>query len=117
MFRYFCLGLGLLLSLNTFVYAAGLKVKLVSITSPVLPGGTVTLVIATEPGAACTGQRQGHFGNEITLPLSNVGSNGRLQWSWPIRSGQHPVGIRTVHITCTMGNRRGSLGTVFNVRL
>jgi hypothetical protein len=117
MFRYLCLGLGLPLGLSAFAYAAELSIKLVSITSPVPPGGTVTLLIATEPGAICSGQRQGHSGEEIPLRSSVAGPNGRLQWSWPIRGGQHPVGIRNVRITCTKSDRQGSLGTAFDVRL
>lgn len=116
MFRCFGLGLGLLLSLSTAAFPAGLKVKLVSITSPVPPGATVTLVIATEHGAVCSGQRQGHFGQELGLQSSIAGSDGRAQWSWSLRSGQHPVGIRTVHVVCARGNREGSLAAAFDVR-
>jgi hypothetical protein len=111
-----CLGLGLLFSLSTSAYPAGLQVKLVSITSPVQPGGTVTLVIATEPGAACTGHRQDHFFNERRLRPPIVGSDGRMQWSWQVLSGKHPGGVRAVHVTCTKNNQAASISTAFDVR-
>ena len=116
MFRYFCIALALLLVLSASTHAAGLKVKLVSITSRVPPGGTVSLVITTEPGAACSGVRQGHSGEGIELPSMIAGADGRAQWSWPILSGLHPVGIRTVSITCAKDNRQGSVATSFDVR-
>ncbi len=116
MFRCLCISLVLLTTLSAPAKAAGLTVKLVSITSPVPPGGKVTLVIATEPGAACGGRRQGHFGGEVSLSSSTAGSDGRAEWSWPIRSGQKPVGIRSVHVTCVKGNRQGSLNSAFDVR-
>jgi hypothetical protein len=116
MLRFSCLVSGLLLSLSTTAYPAGLNVKLVSITSPVPPGGTVSLVIATEPRAYCSGHRQAHYGNEVRLTSLVAESDGRAQWSWSILSGSHPVGIRSVHVTCVQGNRNGSLATVFDVR-
>ena len=98
--------------------ADALDVKLVSITSPVSPGGTVTLVVATEPGATCSGRRQAHFGDEIPLrpPSQVVGADGKVHWSWPTLSGMHPVGKRTVHVACTLGDRSGAVDTVFDVR-
>lgn len=116
MICFFVTGLSLLLGLGVFAFAAGLTVQLVSITSPVPPGGRVSLIVATEPGAACTGQRQGHSGDELSLQSSVAGSNGQVKWSWPIRSGSHPVGVRSVRVTCTKGNRQGSLSTAFDVR-
>ena len=116
MFRYFCITLGLLLGPSISVNASGLTLKLISITSPVPPGGQVTLVIASEPAAVCSGRRQGHFGQEISLTTSTAESDGRVQWSWPIRSGQKPVGIRGVRVKCIKGTRQGSLDTAFDVR-
>jgi hypothetical protein len=112
------IGLGLLLSLGPAARADGLDVKLISITSPVPPGGSVTMVIATNPGATCSGRRQAHFGDEVPLrPLSQVaGPDGKVQWAWPILPGMHPVGIRTVHVDCAQGDRTGAIDTAFDVR-
>jgi hypothetical protein len=116
MIRFFITGLSLLLGLSVFAFAAGLTVHLVSITSPVPPGGRVILIVTTEPGAACIGQRQGHSGDELSLQSSIAGSSGQVQWSWPIRSGLHPVGVRSVRVICTKANRQGSLSTAFDAR-
>ncbi len=57
------LGLGILAGLNSIARADDLLVKLASITTPVHPGGVVTLVVHTQVGAVCEGKRQGHFDN------------------------------------------------------
>lgn len=95
-----------------------LNVKLVSITSPVHPGGVVTLVIQTQPGAPCVGQRQGHYGNEfsIKLPSQTAGADGLVQWKWSVRIGNRPIGLRGVHVSCAIGDRQESLDTSFNVQ-
>jgi hypothetical protein len=97
--------------------ASDLVVALASITAPVHPGGTVTLVVRTEAGAVCEGVRQGHFGNaySIALPAQTTGADGLVRWQWRVLSGNHPVGIRGVHITCAAADRRGALDTSFDV--
>jgi len=112
------LGFGLLLSFVAGARADGLNVKVASITSPVPPGGTVTMTIATEPGAICSGRRQVHAGNEIPLqPLSlSAGADGRVQWEWHVLPGMHPVGKRTAHVECTLGDKSGAVDTFFDVR-
>jgi hypothetical protein len=116
MLRNICLGLGLLLCQSTFAYAAGLQVRLVSITSPIPPCSKVILLIATESGATCTGQRQAHRYNEVQLQSVEVGPNGRAKWEWQVLCGNRPGGVRTVHVTCTKGDRRSSVWTSFDVR-
>lgn len=98
--------------------ANSLDVTVASITSPVPPGGSVIMVIATEPGATCHGTRQVHAGNEIQLqPLSLMaGADGKVQWGWRVLPGMHPVGKRTAHVDCTLGDRSGSVNTFFDVR-
>ena len=95
-----------------------LNVKLVSIASPVHPGGVVTLAIQTQPGAQCVGARQGHYGNAFSIKLTSqtAGSDGLAQWKWSVLSGNHPIGLRGVHVNCTVGDRQGSLDTSFDVR-
>lgn len=98
--------------------ADGLAVDVASITSPVPPCGSVTLVIATAPGATCSGTRQVHAGNEIWLqPLSlTAGTDGNVQWAWRVLPGMHPVGIRTAHVECTLSDRSGAVDTTFDVQ-
>ncbi len=107
-----------LLALGSAARADGLDVKVASITSPVPPGGSVTMVIATAPGATCHGTRQVHAGNEIRLqPLSlTAGADGTVRWAWRVLPGMHPVGKRTAHVECTLGDRSGAVDTVFDVR-
>lgn len=114
--RAVLITLGLLGSMSTAAVAEeGLEVKLVSITSPVHPGNKVILVVQTEPAAACEGQRQGHFGQKILLVSRTAGDDGLVSWNWQTLAGSHPVGNREVIVTCTTGNRKGSLKTLFDV--
>jgi len=112
----FKFGLGLLVCQSMSAYAAGLEVKLVSNNSPVRPCGGVVIVIATEPGATCAGRRQAHDYSEVQLQSVNIGSDGRARWEWSVLCGNHPGGSRAVHINCTMGDRQGTLETIFVVQ-
>jgi len=118
MFRniYFIFGLGLLVCQSMFADAAGLEVKLGSNNSPVRPCGLVVIVIATEPGATCTGRRQVHDYSEVQLQSVNIGPDGRAKWEWSVLCGNHPGGSRAVHISCIKGDRQGSLETIFVVQ-
>ena len=97
--------------------AADLPVTLVAIANPVHPGDVVTLTIRTEPGAICEGRRQGHFGNDYSIALSEktAGSAGTASWQWQVLSGRHPIGARGVRMTCAVGDRAGTLATQFSV--
>jgi hypothetical protein len=110
-------GFAILAGVIAPALAGDLVVALASTTSPVHPGGTVTLVIRAEAGAVCEGRRQGHFGNaySIALPSQTAGADGLVRWQWRVLSGNHPVGIRGVHITCAAADRRGALDTSFDV--
>jgi hypothetical protein len=111
-------GLGIIAGLSSTALAGDLLVQLASNTAPVHPGGTVTIVVHTEAGAVCEGMRQGHFGNaySIKLPPQPAGSDGLVRWHWSVLSGNHPIGIRGVHVMCTAGERTGSLDTTFVVQ-
>lgn len=112
------LGFALLLSFATAARADDLVIKVASITSPVPPGGSVTLVIAAAPGATCSGTRQVHAGNDIRLqPLTvTAGADGKVQWAWRVLPGMHPVGVRTAHVACTLGDRSGSVDAAYDVK-
>lgn len=98
--------------------ADALPITLVSITQPVHPGDLVTLVIRTTPGAACRGRRQGHFGNAYSIPLRPqvAAADGQAQWRWSVLAGTHPIGLRGVHVTCSVGSDSGVLDTTFDVQ-
>ncbi len=101
----------------TAARADDLAVKLISVTRPVHPGGEVVLVVQTQPGATCTGARQGHFGNDYSIPLQpkSTGADGRAQWQWSVLNGKHPIGLRGVRVTCSAEGRSGALETQFDV--
>jgi hypothetical protein len=112
------LGLGILAGLNSVALADDLPVKLTSITAQVHPGGVVILVVHTQAGAVCEGKRQGHFGDSysIVLPSQSAGPDGLVHWKWSVLGGNHPIGVRGVHVSCTAADRAGSLDTSFNVQ-
>ena len=112
------LGLACLVAAHVTALADELRVTVESITTPVHPGGVVTLVVRTQPGAVCQGNRQGHFGNGYTVALASqsVGPGGLVRWDWSVLSGSHPIGIRGVHVICAALDRSGALNTSFDVR-
>ena len=109
--------LGMYLADMPAASADELEVKLVSITSPVPHGETVTLVVQTEAGAACSGAVRwvGTKSNgQLNAPLIEKKSNnqGMAQWTW------RPSGVaghRTVDINCSAGDRKGTLQAGFDV--
>ena len=96
-------------------HAEDLEVRLVSITSPVPPGGTVELVVAAPPGATCTGRRQPHQGLDIPIATQVVPTDGKVRWTFQVLKGLNPVGLRSIHVTCTLDRRQGSMDTSFAV--
>jgi hypothetical protein len=109
---------GMLLANMVPASADELGVKLVSITSPVPHGETTTLVVQTEPGAACSGAVRWvgvkSSNGQQNAPLIEKKSNnqGMAQWTWRV-SGV--AGHRTVDINCSAGDRKGTLQAGFDV--
>ena len=93
-------------------------VTVVSITSPVSPGGVVSLVVRSEPGATCSGGRQTHFSDAFTkeLPTKTVGADGLVRWKWHVMPGAHPIGDRRARVTCSIGERSQAVEAVFSVQ-
>ncbi len=100
------------------VQAADLAVTQVSGPLEVRPGGTVMLVVQTEPGASCDGRRQGHYGSDYSIPLGKqtAGPDGRASWHWDVLPGHNPIGKRGIKVTCSKDGRQGSLDTDFVVK-
>ncbi len=78
--------------------SSGLSIEVVSLTSPIAPGGRASLTIKTTPGAACTitvyyksgpSQAQG-------LGPQTADSNGSVTWSWKVGSKTTPGTWRIV---------------------
>jgi hypothetical protein len=114
------LMIGLSTGLPVLAQTENLEVALGSITSRVPPGGTVTLIIRTEPDATCAGLCQNHFGNDIPFTgegQKGAGPDGRVSRSWKVLKGKHPVGMRNFIANCNTGNRQGTLKASFNVAL
>ena len=106
---------GLAAGVSTTALAEVLDVKIVSITSSVRPGEVMTLIIQTQPGAACGGVRQVHSGAFVPMRVEIFRDDGLARWDWRMLPGNCPVGRRDVEVTCTSGDLEGSLKTFFVV--
>jgi len=99
----------------TTALAEDLTVKLVSIVSPIGYGEQETLVVQTEPGAAC----QAHAVSskvKFNLAQRKAGADGLVRWSWKTTQGGYVGGTRQLEVVCTAGDRKGTLLTEFTVR-
>ncbi len=69
-----------------------IAVKIISVTSPVSPGSTITLFAQTEPGAICevdTGYKLS--ANEAkTLYPKQAEASGLISWTWTVDSSATP---------------------------
>jgi hypothetical protein len=92
-----------------------LQVKLVSITSPVYEGDTVTLVVRTELKAVCTGTDTAKRAG-VKLASKGAGKDGGVGWSWQTAAGRGKPEQRPLVITCTAGEKKGELTTSFEVK-
>jgi hypothetical protein len=95
--------------------AEDLPLKLVSIISPIGEGEKETLVVQTEPGAACQAHAIGK-GVNFTLRPQVAGPKGLVSWSWTTTRGGYVVGTRQLQIVCTSGDRKATLLASFEVK-
>ncbi len=112
------IAIAVLTGLCSLAWADDLSLKVVENNSPVRPGGMVTLVVKTQPGADCEGTRQGHFSDAYSIPLAprTADADGLARWQWAVRSGNQPIGLRGVRVWCAAGSQKASLETTFEVR-
>jgi micrococcal nuclease len=99
------------------VWAADLRVAVVSLSSPVAPFSDATLEIQTAPGAACViavRYKSGPSRARGLVPKTADGK-GRVAWLWRVGSNTTP-GQWPIEVTCEKGAARGSLRTTFEVR-
>jgi len=108
----------LLLALTaSAIWAADLRVSVVSLSSPAAPSSDATLEIQTTPGATCTITVQYKSGPSRAKGLvPNVAdSKGRVGWLWRVGSNTTP-GKWPIIVSCSKGEERGELRTAFEVR-
>ena len=106
----------LLLALTaTAIWAADLRVSVVSLSSPVAPSGDATLEIQTTPGASCsiTVLYKSGPSRAKGLGLKMADGKGRVVWQW--RVGTTP-GEWPIIVSCSKGAERRQLRTAFEVR-
>ncbi len=100
--------LGLIAGMSRTALVDELAIKLVSITSPVQRGATATVVIQTEPGAACKATFFGEYGS-FNLGTKKVDKDGMARWSWPTANEPRAQGTRQVNVSCVAGDKKGQL--------
>jgi hypothetical protein len=105
-------------------FADNLTVTLVSVVSPISPGGTQQLIVQTLPGTTCTGEIQGAVvtgsgkggaNAEYHLPAVQSDDGGKVTWSWKVGMN-FPKGHRTVRVACKNGSSTAGLNTSYDVQ-
>jgi hypothetical protein len=92
--------------------ADALGVTVVSITTPVSTGQSVTLTIKTDSGAECKGViRWRRF--MTPLATKTTRDDGTATWTW--RVGTDARGEYPVDIQCAQGEKKGAVSTTFQV--
>jgi competence protein ComEC len=94
-----------------------LFINVVSLTSPIAPGGTSRLTINTIPGAACTITVYYKSGASQAAGLGSqtAGENGDVTWSWKVGSRTTP-GIWSIVVTTKLNGQSISTEIPFEVR-
>jgi hypothetical protein len=93
-----------------------LPVRLVSVTSPARHGTDATIVVATAPAAGCTITvlyKSGRSRAQGLVPKSSD-AQGQAAWTWRIGTRTTP-GTWPIIVSCSLGNRQGTLRTSFEV--
>ena len=94
-----------------------LFINVVSLTSPIAPGGTSRLTINTIPGAACTITVYYKSGASQAAGLGSqtAGENGDVTWSWKVGSRTTP-GIWSIVVSSDLNGQSKSIEIPFEVR-
>lgn len=96
--------------------AAMLDVKLVSLTSPVAPGKSATLVVQTAPKAKCTAEVNYGSGKSRAKGLGpkNADAKGTIKWTWKVGT-KTATGSWPVTVNCSSKEASGTLETTLVV--
>jgi hypothetical protein len=89
-----------------------LALEIKSLTSPVLQGGSVTLVVKTEPGARVSVSLKLPAGQIPPSGLTDktTGKNGEAKWTWKVAKNL-PAGSYVVQVSAQYQNRSASGNT------
>jgi len=103
--------------LPTTEQTSELFINVVSLTSPITPGGTSRLTINTIPGAVCTITVYYKSGASQAAGLGSQtsGENGDVTWSWKVGSRTTP-GIWRIVVTTELNGQTISTEIPFEVR-
>src|SRR5437763_9312456 len=107
----------LLLVLGGTIWAAELRISLVSLSSPVAPFSDARMEIQTRPGASCgisVVYQSGPSRARGLIPQT-ADSKGRIGWRWRVGSNTTP-GRWPIVVTCGKDGDTGALRTTFDVR-
>lgn len=106
-----------LVILAPLAHAQRVAVALVSLTSPVSPGGTATITVQTMPGARCliTVRYKSGPSRAAGLASKMADSKGRASWTWRVGTRTTP-GEWPIFVTCSSGEEEATLETSFVVR-
>ena len=98
-------------------YAQDVKVKVVSVTSPITAGSKATLTVQTDPNARCTPQVQYRSGTGRAKGLSRktADDQGMVSWTWLVSSATMR-GTWPIHVRCTSQGQQGMVDTSITVR-
>ncbi|HEV2055928.1 MAG TPA: hypothetical protein VGV06_12250 [Methylomirabilota bacterium] len=107
----------LLVVLHGFVWAAGLPVSLVQLSSPVERFTDASITVKTAPAASCaiTVLYKSGPSRAKGLDPKLADHSGFVTWRWRVGSKTTP-GQWPVVVTCEHGGNRGELRTMLEVR-
>ncbi len=96
--------------------AQEVRVRVVSLTSPVSPGQDATIVAQTAPNADCRISVVYKSGPSRASGLYPKAADRRgvVRWTWRVGTRTTP-GRWPIIITCSIGGREGTLRTSFDV--
>lgn len=99
------------------VRAEPLQVRLVSLTSPVSPGGDATVTVQTAPGVLCliTVRYKSGPSKARGLVPKTADNRGIVTWTWQVGTGTTP-GLWPIIVTCSAGGHQGSFEASLDVR-
>src|SRR3972149_1833336 len=96
---------------------ADLPIKVISVTSPVKPGGAARVEVQTVPAAVCAIQVVYRSGPRRAAPPRprRADEKGRVVWVWRVGQ-QTPVGKAFVMVECLLGEDITKVRTEFTIR-
>lgn len=96
---------------------ADLPIKVISVTSPVKPGGAARVEVQTVPAAVCDIEVVYRSGPSRAAPLrpKRADDKGRVVWVWRV-GRQTATGKASVMVECLLGEDITRIRTEFTIR-